>query len=205
MRLIPREEKFFQFFLKQVEVIRQAAQALAEGVQAGNSHLARSAQAIRELEQQGDQIIHEFFTRLNSTFITPLDPEDLHSLASHLDDVTDGIEETIHRLNAYKVEPIPADVHELCRIVVSCADELQKAFEALSNDKPLLVHCIEINRLEDQADGIVRTAIATLFRTEKDPIHLLKLKEVYEAIEATTDRVEDVADVLQGVMVKNNG
>lgn len=204
MRLIPREEKFFQFFLDQVRIIREAAQILQEGVKAGNSHLATAANKIRGLEQAGDQIIHEFFTRLNSTFITPLDPEDLHSLASHLDDVLDGIEETAHRLDAYKVESIPPEVHELCKIIVACGDELQKAFEALSNDKPLLQHCIEINRLEDQADGIVRTSISGLFRTEKDPIRLLKLKEVLESIESTTDCVEDVADVLQGVMVKNS-
>ena len=204
MRLIPREEKFFQIFLDQVRIIREAAQTLHDGVKGGDSQLAQAANKIRGLEQRGDQIIHEFFTRLNSTFITPLDPEDLHSLASHLDDVTDGIEETAHRLDAYKVDLSPPEVFELCKIVVSCGDELQKAFEALSNDKPLLVHCIEINRLEDQADGIVRTAIAGLFRTEKDPIRLLKLKEVLESFESTTDFAEDVADVLQGVMVKNS-
>lgn len=204
MRLIPREEKFFQFFLDQVKVIREAALALHEGVQAGNSHMTNAANTIRGLEQKGDEIIHDIFTRLNTTFITPLDPEDIHSLASHLDDVTDGIEETAHRITAYKVEPIPGEVKELCRIVVACGDALGRAFQALSNDKPLLEHCIEINRLEDQADGIVRTAIADLFRTEKDPIQLLKLKEVYEMLEDTTDCVEDVADVLQGVMVKNS-
>lgn len=204
MRLIPREEKFFQFFLDQVKVIREAAVALLKGVEAGNSHMNAASNSIRGLEQKGDEIIHEIFTRLNSTFITPLDPEDIHSLASHLDDVTDGIEETAHRITAYRVEPIPDDIKELCRIVVACGEALDQAFQALSNDKPLLEHCIEINRLEDQADGIVRTAIANLFRTEKDPIQLLKLKEVYEMLEDTTDCVEDVADVLQGVMVKNS-
>ncbi len=204
MRLIPREEKFFQFFLDQVTIIREAAKTLHDGVHAGSASLTGAASAIRTLEQKGDEIIHDIFTRLNSTFITPLDPEDIHSLASHLDDVTDGIEETVHRLTAYKVEPIPPEVRELCKIVVACGEELQKAFEALSNDKPLLSYCIEMNRLEDKADGIVRTAIAELFRTEKDPIQLLKLKEVFEVLENTTDCVEDVADVLQGVMVKNS-
>jgi predicted phosphate transport protein (TIGR00153 family) len=204
MRLIPREEKFFRSFLDQVRVIGEAARALLAGVEAGNSHMSSAANTIRMLEQQGDEIIHDIFTRLNSTFITPLDPEDIHSLASHLDDVTDGIEEAAHRIAAYRVEPIPQEVKDVCRLIVACGDALHEAFQALSNDKPLLEHCIEINRLEDQADGIVRTAIADLFRTEKDPIQVLKLKEVYEMLESTTDCAEDVADVLQGVMVKNS-
>lgn len=204
MRLLPRSEKFFSFFLQQVKIICDSAGTLHEAVMRGNGYLPQAEQTIRSLEQKGDEIIHEVFTRLNTTFITPLDPEDIHSLASHLDDVTDGIEETIHRLVAYHVDPIPPEITELTGIIVACGHSLLRAFEALSEDKPLLEHCIEINRLEDTADQIVRRAIADLFRLEKDPIQLIKLKEVYEIIEKTTDFCEDVADVLQGVVVKNS-
>ncbi len=205
MKLFPREEKFYQCFLDQVGVIREASKALYDGVKADNpSTLAQSAAIIDDLEQKGDDIIRDFFTRLNSTFITPLDPEDLHSIATHLDDVIDGIEDTSHRLSAYLVQPIPEDIHELCKIVVSCGNELQKAFEALSKDKPLLDHCIQINFLEKKADDIARSAITNLFLHQKDPIQLLKLKEVYDALESTIDNVEDVADTLRGVIVKNS-
>jgi hypothetical protein len=204
MRLLPREEKFFDFFLQQSRVMCESARALAAGVKAGGAEMETAAAAIAVLEQKGDEIIHETFVRLNQTFITPLDPEDIHVLASHLDDVTDGIEEAAHRLVAYQVDPIPAPVVEVCDLLVSCANELEKALTSLSKDKPLLEHCIEINRLEDTIDRIVRRAVADLFRYERDPIQLIKLKEVYEILEKTSDYCEDVADVLQEVVVKNS-
>src|SRR6266496_2290888 len=107
MRLLPREEKFYHLFLKQVDIISEAARLLLEGLRVGNSRLAGAATEINVLEHKGDEVIHELFTRLNSTFITPLDPEDIHALSSALDNVLDGIEDTAHRLVSYKIEPIP--------------------------------------------------------------------------------------------------
>src|ERR1044072_7870212 len=101
MRLLPREEKFYHLFLKQVDIISEAARLLLEGVRAGNSRLAGAATEINVLEHRGDEVIHELFTRLNSTFITPLDPEDIHSLSTRLDDVLDGIQDAVHRMVAY--------------------------------------------------------------------------------------------------------
>lgn len=204
MRLLPREEKFYGQFLKQAQLIAQASSLLVEGVRAGNAHLAEAAGRIQELESQGDEIIHDIFTRLNQTFITPLDPEDIHSLSSSLDDVLDGIEDAAYRMAAYRLEPIPPQVVELCEIVEGCARELVAAMEALNQDKPLLEHCIELNRLEDTADKLVRRVLAELFQSDIHPIAFIKLKEVYEVLEATTDRCEDVADTLQGVVVKNS-
>ncbi|MEZ5398118.1 MAG: DUF47 family protein [Bryobacteraceae bacterium] len=204
MRLLPREEKFFDFFLQQARVMCDSARALAEGAKAGGAAMEKAAEAIAALEQKGDEIIHETFIRLNQTFITPIDPEDIHVLASHLDDVTDGIEEAAHRLVAYQVDPVPDLVNEICALLVDCTAELEKAFIALSQEKPLLDHCIEINRLEDRIDKITRTAVAALFRGESDPIRLIKLKEIYEILEKTSDYCEDVADVLQEVVVKNS-
>ena len=204
MRLLPKEEKFYEFFLQQVRIICEAAALLLQGAEAGNASLASAALKIRSLEQQGDEIIHEIYVRLNQTFITPLDPEDLHSLSSHLDDVLDGIEDAVHRMVAYRLDLIPPTVIELCRIVQSCAQALQHAFEALANNKRLVDHCIEINRLEEVADQLVRSAVSELFQNEKDPIQVLKLKEIYEFLEQTTDAAEDVADSLQNVIVKNS-
>ena len=204
MKLIPREEKFFHFFLEQVRIICEASQLLLEGARAGNASLATAALKIRALEQQGDEVIHEIYVRLNQTFITPLDPEDLHSLSSHLDDVMDGIEDAIHRMVSYRLKTIPPMVVELCVIVRSCAEVLQKAFVALSKDEKLIDHCIEINRLEEVADQLVRSAVGELFQNERDPIAIMKLKEIYEFLEQTTDACEDVADALQNVVVKNS-
>jgi len=204
MNLLPREEKFFEYFHQQVTFICQAADLLAEGAASGNAHLASAAHQIKAIEEQADTVIHEIYTRLNSTFITPLDPEDIHSLSSHLDDVIDGIEDSVHRMLAYRIDPLPGTVLELCRLVQSCGLSLLKAFEALAKDQPFMDHCIEINRLEEAADQLVRAAVADLFLNEKDPIRIIKLKEIYEFLEQTTDYCEDVADALQNVQVKNS-
>lgn len=204
MNLLPRDEKFYGFFLKQTEIIYQAARVLLEGVRLGNSRLAGAATEISVLEHRGDEVIHSIFTRLNQTFITPLDPEDIHNISSALDNVLDGIEDTAHRLVSYEIEEIPRDMVELAGIVNACAISAKSAFVALEKKGPILEHCIEINRLENEADRISRSAVAHLFRKEKDPITLIKLKEVYEFFENTIDRFEDVADILQNVAVKNS-
>ncbi len=204
MRLLPREEKFYHLFLKQVEIISEASRLLLDGLRTGNSRLILAATEINMLEHRGDELIHEIFTRLNQTFITPIDPEDIHNISSALDNVLDGIEDTAHRLVSYRIDPIPANLVTLSEIVSGCAKALQSAFSALERNAPIMDHCIEINRLENEADLIGRSAVVDLFNKEKDPITLIKLKEVYEFIEATIDCCEDVADVLQNVVVKNS-
>ncbi len=204
MRLLPKEEKFYELFLQQAHLISEAAAALVEGVKGGNSHLAEASTTIQRLESRGDEIIHDIFTRLNQTFITPLDPEDIHALSCSLDDVLDGIEDACYRMSAYRLDPIPPQIVELCQIVADCSRVLVKAMEALKHDKPLLEHCIEINSLEGVADKLVRRSLAELYQSDIHPIAFIKLKEVYEVLEATTDRCEDVADTLQSVVVKNS-
>ena len=204
MRFLPREEKFFHLFSKQVEVISEASALLLEGAKAGNSRLAEVAKLILALEHKGDEIIHEIFTRLNQTFITPLDPEDIHNLSSKLDDVLDGIEDSAHRMVAYRLDAIPDRMIALAETIHRCCLALQRAFNALEKDEKVMDHCIEINRLENEADNLVRAAVADLFENQKDAIVLIKLKEIYEFLEGTTDSCEDVADVLQNVVVKNS-
>ena len=204
MRLLPREEKFYYLFLRQVEIISEASRLLLDGLLAGKARMAGAATDITVLEHQGDEVIHEVFTRLNQTFITPIDPEDIHSVSAALDNVLDGIEDTSHRLVSYGIDPIPHTMVTLAEIVASCAKQLKSAFLALEQSGPIMEHCIEINRLENEADRIGRSAVAELFDKEKDPITLIKLKEVYEFFEATVDSCEDVADVLQNVVVKNS-
>jgi predicted phosphate transport protein (TIGR00153 family) len=204
MRLLPREEKFYTLFLKQVEIISDAARVLLDGARSGGARMAACATDISVMEHRGDEVIHEIYTRLNQTFITPIDPEDIHNLSAALDNVLDGIEDTSHRLVSYKINPIPPTMVTLAEIVAGCAAALKKAFEALQHDGNIMEFCIEVNRLENEADRIGRSAVVELFDREKNPITLIKLKEVYEFIEATIDSCEDVADVLQNVVVKNS-
>ncbi len=204
MRLLPREEKFYSLFLSQVDIICEAARLLLQGVKAGTTRLADVAKEIKTLEHQGDELIHELFTRLNQTFITPIDPEDIHSLSTRLDDVLDGIEDAVHRMVSYQVNPIPLGMVQLSEMIYTSTRALKKAFEALDKGKEVMEHCIEINRLENEADHLVRGLVSDLFRNEKDPITLIKVKEIYDFLEATTDHCEDVADVLQNVVVKNS-
>ena len=204
MKLLPSDEKFFSYFQQQAKLISQAAGLLVEGATAGNAHLANAAHQIHVLEEKADSILHETYRRLNSTFITPIDPEDIQSLSSHLDDVIDGIEDSVHRMVDYHIDPMPSTVLELCCVVQSCCLILQKAFDALATGEPFTEHSIEINRLEEAADQLGRAAVRELFEKEKDPIRIIKLKEIYEFLEQTTDRCEDVADTLQNVQVKNS-
>ena len=128
MNILPRDEKFFAMFLKQVENISEAARLMLEGAKAGNSQLAKASEQIKAIESRGDEITHDIFTRLNQTFITPLDPEDIQALSVSLDNVLDGIEEAAHRMVAYQLDPMTPTTLELCEIVKQCAGSLQKAF-----------------------------------------------------------------------------
>ena len=204
MRFLPREEKFFVLFLDQVRIISEAAALLLDGVRVGHAHVEENAPKIKALEEKADNVIHDIFLRLNQTFITPLDPEDIHSLSSHLDDVIDSIEDAAHRLVSYRIDPIPPTVVEICEHIVSCVKSLKLAFEALHADQKLMDHCIEINRVEEVVDKLTREAVKDLFDRETDPIKIIKLKEIYELLEQTTDNCEDVADALQNVVVKNS-
>lgn len=204
MRLFPREEKFFDLLEEQVDRIVEASRVLNEGVRSPAQGLGVMAGEIKRIEVEADRITHALFTRLNQTFVTPLDPEDLHSLGSALDDVLDYIEDAAFRLTAYRVNPVPEGVAELTAIIYSCCQTLQKAVGKLKTSQNNLDDCIEINRLENQADELVRKLVTRLFEEETDAIVLIKHKEIYEVLEATTDRCEDVADVLQTVVVKNS-
>ena len=135
MNLLPREEKFFALFLKQVENITEASRLMLEGARAGNSQLAKASEQIKALESKGDEITHDIFTRLNQTFITPLDPEDIQALSASLDNVLDGIEDAAHRMVAYKLDPITPTMLESVRDRQAVRHSLQKAFEMLDQNK----------------------------------------------------------------------
>lgn len=182
----------------------EASRLLHACVRSDPSNMATTAGEIKRIEHAADRATHQLFTRLNQTFVTPLDPEDLHALGSALDDVMDYIEDAAFRLSAYRIQPIPQGVVELTEIIHACCLRVQSAVSKLRTNQPMLDDCIEINRLENVADELVRRLVAALFNEETNAITLLKYKEIYEVLELATDLSEDVADVLQSIVVKNS-
>jgi uncharacterized protein len=158
---------------------------------------------IRRIEREGDELTHAILTKLNQTFITPFDREDIHQLASKLDDVLDFINASGARLVMYRITDPPPAAGELAKIILMQTQELQKAVSLMQKNGNILVHCVEINRLENEADLVSQHAIAKLFEYEKDPINLIKVKELLEFLERATDKAEDVANVLETVVLKN--
>ncbi len=204
MNLLPKDENFFYLFEGHAQILCRASKLLVSALSDGYDGVCRIEEDMSRMEDEGDRVVHDIFAQLRSTFITPFDPEDIQSLATSLDDVLDGIEDVTFRIVAYRLKPVPSAVLLLAEKVSRCCSVLADALAALHGKKPVLSFCIEINRLENEADKLERNLIAELFRNEKDPIELIRKKEIFELLEATTDRCEDVADVIQNVSVKNN-
>lgn len=203
MHLLPRNERFFDLFQQHVRIVCQGSQMLISGLRGGYEGMCQISKPLEALERNGDDIIHEIFKRLQATFITPFDPEDIQTLATSLDNVLDAIEDATFRIVAYRLDPIPDGAVQLGRIIDDCCQALARALGALRDREPVWDHCIEVNRLENEADAVERTLVSNLFRDAIDPISLIKQKEVFEVLEAATDMCEDVADVVQNVAVKN--
>jgi predicted phosphate transport protein (TIGR00153 family) len=146
---------------------------------------------------------HNIIRMLNQTFITPFDREDIHRLSSSLDDVLDFVNAAAVRMTLYRIINPPPAAADLATLIVTQAEELSKAVAVLEENQKVLDHCVEVNRLENEADRVSRKAIAELFEHEKDPIQLIKLKELYEVLETATDKAEDAANVLEAVALKS--
>jgi predicted phosphate transport protein (TIGR00153 family) len=202
VRLVPREAKFFEMFAEMSSNLTQAARLLTD-ILANGDNVEVRVQKLHDIEHAGDDMTHAILTKLNQTFITPFDREDIHRLATSLDDVLDYIYSAGERLVTYKIVNPPPAAHELSKIVVSQCEELSKSVALLEKHDRVLEHCVEINRLENQADRIAREAIGRLFESESDAISLIKLKELYEVLETATDKAEDSANVLEAIVVKS--
>jgi uncharacterized protein len=204
MNLLPRDERFFELFQQHIRILCQASELFTCGMKGGYEEMCKISKHMEALERDGDSVIHEISNKLQSTFITPFDPEDIQALATSLDDVLDAIEDVTFRVYGYRVDPIPGPAVQLAQMIDDSCRAIARAMTALRERKPAWDDCIEVNRLENQADAIERTALADLFRSETDPIVLIKRKEIYELLEQTTDVCEDVADVIRNVAVKNS-
>ena len=201
-KIIPREEKFFDMFNVMAENANDTAALLVEMMESFD-RLQERAFAIKGKEHLGDSQIHDLITRLNSTFITPMDREDIHLLASAIDDIIDLADAAANKVVIFDHHEKIAAAPELARVLRLQTQELAKAVRGLPKQDRILESCIEVHRLENEADRIFQEAIRKLFREEKDPIRLIKIKEILESIERATDTCEDVANVLEAITVKN--
>jgi predicted phosphate transport protein (TIGR00153 family) len=201
-RLIPREERFFDDFVAMAEQIRLAATMLEEML-APEKPIWDKADQIKEVEHKCDFLTHEIIQRLHRTFVTPLDREDIHTLARSLDDVMDAIDASASVVRLYSIEQVRPDARELARIIKASAGEMVKALKALERRKGVAEPAVEINRLENEADRVHQAAVRLLFQEERDPIEIMKWKEILDFLEDATDRCEDVANVVEGVVVKH--
>ncbi|MDQ3214067.1 MAG: DUF47 family protein [Acidobacteriota bacterium] len=201
-RLIPKEERFYDDFVALAEEIRHGA-AILEEMLAPERPLWDKADEIKEVEHKCDFLTHEIIQRLHRTFVTPLDREDIFALARSLDDVMDAIDATAAIVRLYRISVVRQDARELARIIMASADQVVKAMKALERKKGVAEPAVEINRLENEADRAHQNAVRLLFEEEKDPIQIMKWKEILDFLEDATDRCEDVANVLEGVVVKH--
>jgi predicted phosphate transport protein (TIGR00153 family) len=203
VRLIPRDTRFFDLFADVAGNLVGGARLLKRTLDDFQDIEARVRQ-LKDIEHRGDEMTHNILTRLNQTFITPFDREDIHRLASSLDDVLDFVYAAGVRLVMFRIKSAPPAASRLAEVIVKQSDQLSEAMSRLEKKHDrVLENCVEINRLENEADLLARTAIATLFDEEKDPIALIKLKELYEVLESATDKAEDAANVLEGVVLKS--
>jgi len=200
--LIPREVRFFDYFDQQSQHIIKAAALLHELVHNFADARAKTA-AIKEIEHQGDRVTHEIVKKLNTTFITPIDREDIHALATRLDDVLDFIEAAAERLVVYRIKEPTSACRAMAEVIVKQVDSMDRAIKCLRTMDPgFHEHAVEVNRLENVADTLLRDSLAALFEEQGDPIEVIKWKEIYETMEIVTDRCEDVANVIEGIILK---
>jgi len=201
-KFLPKEERFYDDFVALAEEIRHGASILEEML-APEQPIWDKADEIKEVEHKCDFLTHEIIQRLHRTFVTPLDREDIHALARSLDDVMDAIDASATIVRLYHIAEVRAEARELTRIIMASAEQVVKAIKALERRKGVAEPAVEINRLENEADRVHQAALRRLFEEERDPIVIIKWKEILDFLEDATDRCEDVANVLEGVVVKH--
>jgi predicted phosphate transport protein (TIGR00153 family) len=202
LRLIPREEKFFDDFVALADRIVSAA-TLLDKMLASEPPTWDTALQIKQIEQECDSVTHQIIQRLNRTFVTPIDREDIHALATSLDDVMDQIDACATVVRRYRISSMRYGARELASLVWQSAMQVRVAVEALEKRKDVHERAVEVNRLENAADDVLDEALRRLFEEEKNALTVMKWKEMLDLLEEATDRCEDVANVLEGVVVKH--
>jgi len=205
-RLMPREGNFFELFNAHAERISEGSRELA-AMMTNFSELETRAQRIGEAERAADKITHEAITLLHKTFITPFDREQIHQLISKMDDILDLIKAVAECVVLYDIRKVTPEAQQLAEICLMSCERVKTVVQLLTNLKQteaILKTCEEIDRFESDADRVMRTAISKLFRDEPDLKQLIKLRSIYELLESITDRCEDVANVIEGIVLENS-
>lgn len=201
---LPKDQEFLAIFDAATNNIVAAVELFCQLVRDGGA-LAGLVDKLKELEHQGDRYTHQALAKLHTSFITPFDREDIHALVTKLDDILDAVDATGHRLLAYGVDQVPSRLVELADLLLASVREVQKAVLYLHDPKKhqeALATCVEINRLENEADQLHRQALAELFSQARDAVEVIKLKDLYAFLEDATDRCEDVANIVETIMIK---
>ncbi|MGH7573012.1 MAG: DUF47 domain-containing protein [Gemmatimonadota bacterium] len=204
-KLMPRETDFFDYFERHAATTVQGCRELLDMATTGGDFETR-AKRIKDLEHEADSITHDCNEALHTTFITPIDRDSIHTLISRMDDIMDFVETVSDQCVLYNIDRMTPDARELAEVLVEATLQLEEALKGLrdmKNARAISERCIDVNRLENRGDEILRKAVARLFDEEKDPISIIKWKEIYENLETATDRCEDVANILEGIVLEN--
>ena len=204
-RVSQRDEIFFDFFVATAENACKAAELLEE-LMNNYVNVQDKVRAIEETEHEGDKLVHKILQQLNRSFITPIDREDINLIAKELDNITDSIESTAHRFSMFNVQSIPEDAKKLAKLITTSTKEVKELMIEMKNmkkSKRISEKIIEINRIENEGDDVFRTAVTKLFLIEKDCFEVIKWKEIYDYLENALDVCEDVANIVEGVVMKH--
>ena len=203
MRLIPRDEKFFDLFDEQSKLITKAATLINE-LFTDPSRLDEWVAAIKQVEHEGDNVMREIITRLNRSFVTPLDREDILHLASHLDTVIDLIDGTARRAAQFRISGTREEAIKLSALLMEMSEHIAKAVSSMKSPKSLETHSRRVKELEEEGDGVYHTAMGRLFAGAPDPLEVIKWKELFYTLEHSLDRCDDVSNVLKAVSLKHS-
>jgi predicted phosphate transport protein (TIGR00153 family) len=204
-RLMPTEGKFFDYFNQHAELCVKGAREMVE-LMTNFDDLEKRVHAIETIEKQADKVTHTTIEMLHKTFITPLDRDDIHQLITRMDDILDLLEDAAQTISLYDIKAITPEAKRLAELCLATAEKVKAAVGLLhnmDNSHAILTICAEIDRLESDADHVMRAAMSKLFRDEPDVRTLIKLKAIYEILETVTDRCEDVANIIEGIIVEN--
>ena len=203
-KLMPREVAFFDYFENMGAKISEGCAAVLDLLE-DYTNVPDKARRIKVIEHEGDLITHQCIEMLHKTFITPFDRDSIHRLITKMDDILDLAEAVSDRISVYEMTTPTDEAKQLARVLVFSAEEVGKAVRGLrsmKNAQEILKRCVEINRLENEADTLLRLAVGKLFKTERDPLTVMKWKELYEGLEEATDRCEDVANLVEGIVLE---